>query len=328
MEVESVINQVHALVLDHVPLRASRTASGWITFNCVWCQDRRKRAGVIQTGPRISYHCFNCAFKAGWTPGSALSSRYRDLAQRLGASVEDINKVILALLKHGADLDKIDPQTQVHHYVGFPKMELPADAMLISDLPDQHELKQYAASRGILGLAPLLHFPSDISQQRRVIVPFTYNGEIVGWTGRHVAPPNKSVPKYLSKMPSGYVYNIDSFVNQRETIVLVEGVLDAILLDCLAVMSNGISTEQATLVERLGKRVVVMPDRDQAGQQLILDAIKYGWEVSFPPWHKSCKDAADACNMYGRMLTLASILKHAVSNPVKITIQSKLGEHA
>lgn len=328
MEVESVIQLAHGLLLDHVPLRAIRTASGWITFNCVWCQDRRKRAGIIETGARISYHCFNCGFKAGWTPGSGLSQRYRDLAQRLGAGTEEINKVILALLKHGAELERIDPSTQVHHYVGFPSVELPADTQLISDLPEDHELKKYARDRGVLELTPLLHFPSDLAQQRRIIVPFMFNNEIVGWTGRHVAPGHKSVPKYLGHTPRGYVYNIDRFLGQRQVVVLVEGVLDAVLLDCAAVMSNGISTEQATLVERLGKRVVVMPDRDAAGQQLIQDAVKYGWEVSFPPWPRGCKDAADACRLYGRMLTLSSILTHAVSNPVKIKVQAKLGEHA
>lgn len=325
MDINSVIMAAHGLLLDQLPVRTRRTSSGWITFNCPLCGDKRKRAGVIQSGVRISYHCFNCAVKAGWAPFPSLSKRYRDLVQRLGASAEDIHRVTIMLMTFRSQLEDMDEAAVSVQRLGtFQPVELPSDVILVSDLPDDHELKQYARDRGILDLVPLLHFPSDTLNKRRVIIPYMYDGEIVGWTGRHVAPPNKSVPKYLSNVQPGYVYNIDRFLDKREIIVIVEGVIDAVLLDAAAVLTNSISADQATLINRLNKRVIVVPDRDQAGMHLVINAINQGWEVSFPPWHQDCKDAADACKLYGRMLTLSSIIEHATNNPVKIQVQSRL----
>lgn len=325
MDINSVIMAAHGLLLDHLPVRTRRTSSGWITFNCPLCGDKRKRAGVIQSGVRISYHCFNCAVKAGWAPFPSLSKRYRDLVQRLGASAEDIHRVTIMLMTFRSQLEDMDESAVSVQRLGtFQPVELPSDVILVSDLPDDHELKQYARDRGILDLVPLLHFPSDTLNKRRVIIPYMYDGEIVGWTGRHVAPPNKSVPKYLSNVQPGYVYNIDRFLDKREIIVIVEGIIDAVLLDAAAVLTNSISADQATLINRLNKRVIVVPDRDQAGMHLVINAINQGWEVSLPPWHQDCKDAADACKLYGRMLTLASIIEHATNNPVKIQVQSRL----
>lgn len=325
MDINSVILAAHGLLLDHLPVRTRRTSSGWITFNCPLCGDKRKRAGVIQSGVRISYHCFNCSVKAGWAPFPSLSKKYRDLVQRLGASPEDVHKVTILLMTFRSQLEEMDEATVAVHGLGkFQPVSLPDDTVLVADLDDDHELKQYARDRGILDLVPLLHFPSDTLNKRRVIIPYMYDGEIVGWTGRHVAPPNKSVPKYLSNVQPGYVYNIDKFLDQREIIVIVEGVIDAVMLDAAAVLTNSISADQATLINKLNKRVIVVPDRDQAGLQLVINAINQGWEVSFPPWHPDCKDAADACKRYGRLLTLASIVNHATNNSVKIQVQSRL----
>ena len=47
-------------------------------------------------------------------------------------------------------------------------------------------------------------------------------------------------------------------------------------------MGNSVTAEQAHLIDRLGKRVILCPDRDTAGKELIEQALELGWEVSFP----------------------------------------------
>jgi DNA primase len=78
------------------------------------------------------------------------------------------------------------------------------------------------------------------------------------------------------------------------------------------------------LIERLGKRVILCPDRDKPGKELIEEALALGWEVSFPPWDKDVKDAADAVAKYGRLLTVASIIKHATDNKIKAQVKAKM----
>ena len=230
----------------------------------------------------------------------------------------------MELLKVADDLQEQDESTYVYNLSKFDTVDLPEDVAMIESLPDDNELKQYAKDRGILGIYPLLHF-NDLANKRRVIVPFTYNGEIVGWTGRHIAPPDKQTPKYLHKLQPGYVFNVDAFANnEREIVIVTEGVFDAILIDGVSVMGNSVTAEQAHLIDRLGKRVILCPDRDTAGKELIEQALELGWEVSFPPWHAECKDAADAVAKYGRLLTVASIIKYATDNKIKSQVKMRM----
>jgi len=126
-------------------------------------------------------------------------------------------------------------------------------------------------------------------------------------------------------MPSGYVFNIDRFADsKREIVIVTEGVFDAIMIDGIAIQGNSVGPEQAHLIEKLGKRIIICPDRDEAGTELMLQAAELGWEVSFPPWHADCKDAADAVIKYGRLATVDSIIRNAVDNELKIKVRAKM----
>ena len=162
MELDSVIERVHRLLADNLPIRSSKTPSGWTTFNCVMCSDTRKRAGVIVTGPKISYHCFNCHYVTGWSPSPHISTKYRDLALKLGATQEQIHQTQVELLKHSEDLEDQEIEGYVYSLQKFEIVDLPPDVIVVGDLPDDHEVKQYAIARGLLGLYPLLYFANDI----------------------------------------------------------------------------------------------------------------------------------------------------------------------
>ena len=79
-----------------------------------------------------------------------------------------------------------------------------------------------------------------------------------------------------------------------EVVIVTEGVFDAILIDGVSIQGNSIGAEQAHLISKLGQRVILCPDRDDAGKDLIEQALALDWEISFPPWHAEIKDAADA----------------------------------
>lgn len=322
---EEIVSSVHSLLTEHLPIRNSKTPSGWITFDCVMCPDKRKRAGIIQQGPRISYNCFNCGFKTGWSPSPFLGKKYKEIASRLGADNKAVHAVQLDLLKYSEELESAEIDTSFN-YINkkFDPVELPDSAISIDDLPSNHELVEYAKSRGIYGLYPLLHF-TDLLNKRRVIVPFMFNNELVGWSGRHIAPSDKNTAKYLHNLQPGYVFNIDQFTAQeREIIIVVEGIFDALLVDGVSILGNKVTAEQAHLITQLNKRVIVCPDKDEAGKELIKQSIALGWEVSFPPWAPDIKDAADACAKYGRLATVASIIKHATDNDIKKEVKMRM----
>lgn len=324
MDIDFLVEKVHRLLLDNLPVSTSKTPSGWNTMNCPMCSDKRKRGGLITTGARISYNCFNCGFTTGWAPNPTLGKKYKDLATILGATNEDIHKVQVDLLKYSEDLETEEFTDYVYNLQKFETVELPKDFSVVESLKEDHPIKIYAKERGLLGLYPLLYFNESLYKQR-LVVPFTYNNEIVGWTARHINPPTKQTPKYLHKMQPGYVFNIDRFADsKREIVIVTEGVFDAILIDGVAIQGNSVGPEQAHLIEKLGKRIILCPDRDDAGIELMLQAAELGWEVSFPPWHVDCKDAADAVQRYGRLATVSSIIKHATNNKLKIEVKAKM----
>lgn len=253
-----------------------------------------------------------------------LGKKFKDLVTKLGAPQTSIHQIQIELLKHSESLQEQEGTNYVYNLAKFPVEQLPDNTFSIEDLDNTHPVKQYAEQRGLLGLYPLLYFDEPLYKQR-LVVPFLYNNDLVGWSGRHINPPNKQTPKYLHKMHSGYVFNIDRFADSDRTIVIVvEGIFDAIAVDGISILGNHVTAEQAHLIERLGKRVILCPDRDDAGKELIDEALALGWEVSFPPWKQTIKDAADAVQHYGRLATVSSIIKHATNNKLKARVKAKM----
>lgn len=276
------------------------------------------------TGQKISYHCFNCATSTGWSPGVPMSKKYRALAQSLGADDKEIHRVMLLLMEFNefqADNDDYVPEYSIYKTLKLPKH------VDVQDLPDDNPIKEYAVSRDILGIYPCVYFTEEEYYEERLVIPFTYEGRVVGWVGRHINPPNKATPKYMVETQTGYVFNVDPFLTgDREIVVVCEGIVDAIAVDGISVIGNTLTAEQALQIERLEKRVIVCPDRNTAGKELIEQATALGWEVSFPPWSNDIVDAADAAAKYGRLATLSSIIKYATANPVKIKVQTQIME--
>ena len=123
----------------------------------------------------------------------------------------------------------------------------------------------------------------------------------------------------------GFVFNVDAFAEtEREIVIVTEGVFDALLIDGVAIQGNSVGAEQAHLIEKLDKRVILCPDRDSAGKELIDQALELGWEVSFPNWAPDIKDAADAVQRYGRLATLYSIINNATDNKIKAQVKAKM----
>ena len=92
-------------VLTYLPHKRKKTPSGWVSFNAPCCQhngqsiDTRQRGGIIQEGDNISYHCFNCGFKASWQPGRNISYKFRNLLTWLNAPDDVINKLALHVMQ-------------------------------------------------------------------------------------------------------------------------------------------------------------------------------------------------------------------------------------
>ena len=80
---------------------------------------------------------------------------------------------------------------------------------------------------------------------------------------------------------------------------------------------------QAQVIETLDRDIIVVPDRDKAGQMMVNAALKYGWSVAFPEWGDGIKDVADAVAKYGQLFTMRSILDSVQANKLKIQLHTR-----
>jgi DNA primase len=134
---------------------------------------------------------------------------------------------------------------------------------------------------------------------------------------------NKKV-KYYTDVQPGYVFNMDAQNWNRKFVIVTEGPFDAIAINGISILGSEVNDIQTQLINDLGKRVIVVPDKDKPGEKLIDQAIENRWSVAFPKWHNEVADVADAVLKYGRLFTMQSILKNTESNKLKINLRRKM----
>ena len=317
------MNSIQQAIFDHLP-RHKRSPSGWHSFNAVCCHnngesiDKRGRGGVITDGEGISYHCFNCGFKTGWKPGRHISFKLRKLLDWLGIDDNERRRLVFEALRIKDEVSEVEEE-EPELKIEFKVRPLPENAIEAINAPEY--IIDYCKQRK-LPIDKILW--SNIKaghMDRRIIIPFTWQGNIIGSTARVTDIETK--PKYFNNYEPNYVYGIDNQNISAKFAVICEGPIDAISINGVAVLSNRVSETQAEIIDTLGREIIVVPDRDDAGQSLIDEALKYGWSVSFPEWENDVKDINDAVIRYGRLFTLKSIVTAKQHNRIKINLMRK-----
>ena len=307
---------------SYLPAKRKQTPSGWISFNAVCCDDKRQRGGLIfNAGDAVSYHCFNCGFKASWQPGRLVSQKMNKFLRDLGMGDDTIGQLRLEALKLNEDSN-----AEVRSIVPtFDHRELPPDTQPINEWLDNVPEKlipvlEYIAERKMYLDYYNFHWTPKVGFSNRLIIPFYKDGVCVGYTARAV---NDAKPKYLSEQQPGYVFNLDAQNNNRQFVIVCEGPFDAISIDGCALLGAEIKDSQNWLLKQLNKEIVLVPDRDKAGLLTLEQALDYGWSVSMPDWPDDVKDVNDAIIKLGRLATLYKIAQAKEANPLKIQLKAK-----
>jgi len=309
-------------LLQYLPGKRKHTPSGWISFNAVCCDDKRQRGGfIINGGDAVSYHCFNCGFKCSWQPGRHISQKMNQFMRDLSMPDDIISQLRLEALKldqnNTAEVRSIIPK--------FDIRALPMDSQLITELLDNPPEKlipvlEYMVNRKIYPEDFPFYWTPKVGFSNRLIIPFLFNNEIVGWTARTIGD---ATPKYLSEQQPGYVFNLDNQKDIREFVIVSEGPFDALSIDGCALLGAEIKDSQNWLLKQLGKELVLVPDRDHEGPKTVEQAIELDWSVSMPEWPEDVKDINDAVVKLGKLATLWLIVSAKESNALKIRLRAK-----
>lgn len=308
-------------ILSYLPYNRKSTPSGWISFNAICCQDKRARGGFIMDGDSLSYHCFNCGFKASWQPGRSISVKMRQLFQLLSVPTDIVSKIYIEALRL-KDTEIIHQESLVPKFI--PKT-LPRGSKRIIDLLDDPSEKlvqviEYIYSRALTLEDYDFYWSDEEGLDNRLIIPYYFRNQIVGYTCRRI---DEGKPKYLADQQPGYVFNLDRQNYNRQFVIVCEGQFDALSIDGIAIMSNEINKQQSMLINQLGKQVIVVPDRDQPGLNILNSAMEYNYSVSMPDWDKDVKDINDAVKKYGKIQTLLMIKQSILETELKIKLRSK-----
>ena len=311
-------------VLAFLPAKRKQSGSGWISFNAPCCvhngntPDRRGRGGIKLSDQGWSYHCFNCGYKTSFILGRNIGFKARRLLEWIGVPENDINQINLESMRHRSMEGMIEDRQRVWNNtapIEFTETDLPEFTDFVTTTTPDHWA--YLRSR---------HVPEDYpvmvaaTTRAGVVVPFTYNNQVVGSTIRFLDDRN---PRYINDMQKGYVFGIDLQQAGWQNVIVTEGIFDALCISGLAVMHNEISDDQARLIRSLGRNVIVVPDQDTAGVALIDRAVELGWSVSIPDWPEGVKDINDAVKLWGKLTTLLTIMQSSESSRIKIELRKK-----
>jgi hypothetical protein len=318
-------------ILTFLPGKRKQTPSGWISFNAPCCADKRQRGGFIKNGDEaVSYHCFNCGFKASWQPGRTVSQKMSKLMRLLNMPDDVISQLRLEALRLNDS-----STTQVRQVVPtFEARALPMDAKSLEEWStwielqgwenaDQELINVFCYLRNIRGLDPYgypYYWTNKVGFKNRVIIPFYKDGVCVGYTARAI---NDAKPKFISEQQPGYVFNLDRQTYDRQFVIVCEGPFDALSIDGCALLGAEIKDSQNWLLKQLGKEIILVPDRDHEGPRTVEQAIEYGWSVSMPDWPAGVKDVNDATLKLGRLATLWLIIQAKETNSLKIQLRAK-----
>jgi len=343
-----MFNAVQDYTVSLLPPKKRRSQSGWLSFNAVCCahngdtQDTRGRGGVMTNADGgVSYHCFNCGFKTSYQIGRPLSFKFRKLLHWLGADANEVKRLVIEALRV-KDLIKPEDIKAPEEEITFEQRALPAEAQSFWALAEFYKLGEghmpmlfveavnYVTNRRINAVKYDFYWTPEVENKlsHRVVIPFIYQGNIVGYTARAFNDGIK--PKYHSNHPANFVFNLNNQQADSKFVIVTEGPFDAMAIDGVSVQTNEISEQQAELIEALGREVIYVPDFDRhtskqgrtvwPGLRAVEQAVEYGWSVSFPVWHEECKDVSKAVEKYGKLFVLKAILAAKESNSLKIKL--------
>ena len=101
------MNLIQSTILTSLPAGRKKTPSGWIAFNAPCCihngetQDKKKRGGIMTSADgTVSYHCFNCGFKASYVIGRRLTQKMRMFMTYIGVPDDTIRKLAIEAMRH------------------------------------------------------------------------------------------------------------------------------------------------------------------------------------------------------------------------------------
>ena len=181
---------IQTVILSHISSRSKKTPSGWIAINCPMCTshgqarpDTRQRGG-FKIGEVVSYHCFNCNYKASFTQGRLLNKRMRELLLSVGVPEQKVKELQFQAIKEQDNQQQVTGLSK--WTLDFKEVALPKDAKPIEEVISQSNppddavyVYKYMIDRGLDFHKNFYWSPDPYMKiNQRLLLPFYYNQKL------------------------------------------------------------------------------------------------------------------------------------------------------
>lgn len=334
---------------QYLPTPQHRYPNGFTNFDCPVCidfgeprPDTRQRCGIKAEGSGFGLSCKNCGFKTRWYPGQLIGKNLELFIKNIGYSQDQID-----VFKHNAwKISKFVKKPNVSNTNNniIRKVSMPEDSYSLiewleagCDDPNFLKVVSYLENRGNYLLDNYDFYWSPIAEfKNRVIIPILYNDKIVTYTARSII---NGQTRYIGQNVGDVVFNMNITKNHtRRIIPVLEGPFDAMAVNGIALMGSSLNKNVSDFLKSTGKRIIVVPDNDEAGYKLASSALDYGFEISLPfirisydigsCWSSDIEDSADAAKRYGRLFAAHSILASIPANRIDAKVKMGLFREA
>jgi DNA primase len=314
------------------------TNKGWCAVLCKVCNDRGhkgKRAAFRFEGENVAYHCFNCGIKPTYDPErhDIMPKEMKKVLRDFGIPDEEWQQVIFNNMtverkerkkKHIAELKSIEPD----------EIPLPKEFYLLSNAKQNDnwaiiatdyllENRKLDPTSYPFMLSHFTNLPHLKKWMGRLIIPIYKDKKLIYYMGRDLT--GSKIKKYESptipknKILFGYE---KLFIQTDEPLYVVEGIFDAMSINNgIAINGRTLTTQQYAHLNRSPRKKIYIPDRFGNGDEGALQALSFGWEVSFPDIG-GCKDMNEAVKKYGKLYVMKTLIDNTLSN---VAAETRIG---
>lgn len=328
-------------IISLLPADAKKGYGSEWTVNCQSCMriehgarnDTKHRGGFIINAAGFVYHCFNCDYACRYTVGQPIGKKCIDLFRDFGCSESQLRQLRLLAIANMTPENKDEYDKKQEEYKQHPFKNLPNYYLDINETintrrktnPRFIKCFNYLNDRNPLLLRWSKFYWSPAGTRDCIGIKNLSGGNDYGYILRYI---DGQEPRFINNLPIGAIFNFDTAKEDRKTNILVEGVFDAISLNCLGLLGNEVTDSKLTNLKTVidHQKLIYLPDRDSAGFKAVESFYnkQFPISISCPKFEYGIKDASEAVKYYGRPYTIKMILDSVIDNWDLAMVKAKL----
>lgn len=304
------------IIEHHLPHSAYTNKKGWCSVVCRVCNDHGKkgpRAAFRWDGDTVGYNCFNCNHATKFDPSQDDKMPDKMIEVLRAYDIPDTDWLPLVDFNKSKSKSK---DVLLEDITPSPII-LPNHMYQLTDDQDCDVCQlsiEYLTQRGVNWQSQPFYLSTNKRWFGRLIIPIYFNNNLVSYLGRDLTGTRKE--KYITAeaADTNVLYGYHNILERIDTPIYVcEGWFDAFSINGVAIFKSKMSDVHIKWLNKSKRPKVIIPDKIGGGD-LANQAIKLGWQVSFPFLDTDVEDVNKGITKYGLLWVLKMIKQNTKSD--------------